>query len=264
MITRLAEVDAHEGPVYVAREQALYFTTQRHGRRVDIMRLSLADRSLSTVRANAAAANGMALDSDGTLLVCEQHPAAIGRLDPASGRRETVVDAYRGRRLNSPNDIVVKSDGSIWFTDPSYAHLQGFGPEPQLGDHVYRFAGGELELAAARFEKPNGLAFSPRESVLYVGDSEACVIDAFDVLDGRRLAHRRRFATIAQGHPDGLKVDRDGNVYTTGGPGLMVFSPTGALLREIDLPGAVNFAFAGDRLLVTADDAIWSTPVRGA
>jgi gluconolactonase len=205
----------------------------------------------------------MALARDGRLVVCEQHPAAIALVDPASGARETLVDAYRGLPLNSPNDVVVKSDGSVWFTDPSYAHLQGFGPEPRLGDHVYRFDG-ECELVADGFEKPNGLAFSPDESVLYVGDSEACVIDAFDVHDGRRLADRRRFATIEQGHPDGLKTDRRGNVYTTGGPGLLVFSPGGALVREVDLPGAVNFAFAGDRLLVTADDAIWAvetTPV---
>ena len=263
MIERLVATDAHEGPVYVASERALYFTTQRAGRRVDIMRLSLADGRISTVLADAGAANGMTLDHDGRLLVCEQQPAAISRIDPAGGARETVVDAYRGLPLNSPNDIVVKSDGSIWFTDPSYAHLQGFGPAPRLGDHVYCHDG-ELELAADGFEKPNGLAFSPDESVLYVGDSERCVVEAFDVVYGRMLTKRRLFATIEQGFPDGLKTDRRGNVYTTGGPGLLVFSPTGALVREIDLPGAVNFAFAGDRLLVTADDAIWSTPVQGA
>ncbi len=259
----IATTDAHEGPVYVAAEQALYFTTQRAGRRVDIMRLSLSDRRLSTVRADAGAANGMALDRDGRLLVCEQQPAAIARVDPATGERATVVDAYRGLPLNSPNDVVVKSDGSIWFTDPSYAHLQGFGPEPRLGDNVYRFDG-ECELVADGFEKPNGLAFSPDESVLYVGDSEACVIDAFDVLRGRVPANRRRFAAIEHGYPDGLKTDRRGNVYTTGGPGLLVFDPGGVLVLEIDLPGAVNFTFAGDRLLVTADDAIWAvetTPV---
>src|SRR5215216_429661 len=127
---RLAQTDAHEGPVYVAAEQALYFTTQRAGRRVDIMRLSLPDGRISTVLADANAANGMVLDRDGRLLVCEQRPAAIARVDPATGAREIVVDAYRGRALNSPNDVVVKSDGSLWFTDPSYAHLQGFGPEP--------------------------------------------------------------------------------------------------------------------------------------
>jgi len=190
-------------------------------------------------------------------------PAAISRIDPATGARETVVDAYRGRPLNSPNDVVVKSDGSIWFTDPSYAHLQGFGAAPQLGDNVYCHDGG-LQLVADGFGKPNGLAFSPDESVLYVGDSEECVIDAFDVLHGRVLANRRRFTTITRGVPDGLKTDGGGNVYTTGGPGLLVFAPTGALLREIELPGAVNFAFAGDRLLVTADDAIWSIPLKGA
>jgi gluconolactonase len=264
MMQLLARTDAHEGPVYVAAEQALYFTTQRAGRRVDIMRLSLADGRISTVLADAGAANGMTLGHDGRLVVCEQQPAAISRIDPATGGRETVVDAYRGLPLNSPNDVVVKSDGSIWFTDPSYAHLQGFGPEPALGDDVYRHDGDGLELAADGFEKPNGLAFSPDESVLYVGDSERCVVEAFDVHHGRRLANRRRFATIERGFPDGLKTDRRGNVYTTGGPGLLVFSPAGALLREIDLPGAVNFAFAGDHLLVTADDAIWSIPLQGA
>jgi gluconolactonase len=263
MTERLAQTDAHEGPVYVAAERALYFTTQRAGRRVDIMRLSLADGRVSTVLADAGAANGMTLDHDGRLIVCEQQPAAISRIDPVTGARETIVDAYRGLPLNSPNDVVVKSDGSIWFTDPSYAHLQGFGPEPRLGDHVYCHDG-ELELAAAGFAKPNGLAFSPDESVLYVGDSERRVVEAFDVVHGRMLTNRRVFAHIEQGFPDGLKTDRRGNVYTTGGPGLLAFSPTGALIGEIDLRGAVNFAFAGDRLLVTADDAIWSTPVLGA
>jgi gluconolactonase len=259
----LARTDAHEGPVYVAAERALYFTTQRAGRRVDIMRLSLDDGRISTVLADAAAANGMTLDHDGRLIVCEQQPAAISRIDPASGARETIVDAYRGLPLNSPNDVVVKSDGSIWFTDPSYAHVQGFGPEPRLGDHVYCHDG-ELELVADGFEKPNGLAFSPDESVLYVGDSERCIVEAFDVQHGRLLANRRLFAKVERGFPDGLKTDRRGNVYTTGGPGLLVFTPTGALIREIELAGAVNFAFAGDRLLVTADDAIWSIPVQGA
>jgi gluconolactonase len=257
MTELIVNTNAHEGPVYVASEQALYFTTQRAGRRVDIMRLSLADRRVTTVIADANAANGMALAPDGRLVVCEQAPAAIALVDRVTGARETLVRSYRGLPLNSPNDVAVKSDGSIWFTDPSYAYLQGFGAEPQLGDHVYCHDG-ELECVASSFEKPNGLAFSPDESVLYVGDSEACAIEAFDVLHGRVLANRRRFATIEHGYPDGLKTDRRGNVYTTGGPGLLVFSPSGALLREVEIPGAVNFAFAGGRLLITADDAICS------
>ena len=267
-LEHLVDVDAHEGPVYVAGEDALYFTSvPRPGPRVDIKRLDLGSLEVSVVRRDARAANGMTLGHDGRLIVCEQgsldQPAAITAVDPATGAVETIVDSWHGRPLNSPNDVVVKSDGSVWFTDPSYAHLQGFGPQPQLGDNVYCHDG-ELELAADGFVKPNGLAFSPDESLLYVGDSEARVIDVFDVDYGRLLVNRRRFATIEHGFPDGLKTDRRGNVYTTGGPGLLVFSPTGALLREIDLPGAVNFAFAGDRLLVTADDAIWSIPVQGA
>jgi gluconolactonase len=257
MIERLVETDAHEGPVYVAEGRALYFTTQRAGERVDIRRLDVASRRVTTVREDANVANGMTLAGDRRLLVCEQRPAAIALVDRTSGERETLVDSYRGRPLNSPNDVVVASDGSVWFTDPSYAHLQGFGPPPQLADHVYRHANGRLDAVAGGFDKPNGLAFSPDESVLYVGDSERRHVKAFDVIDGR-LENERIFAEIGTGYPDGIKVDAAGNVYTTGGPGLQVFDPSGALVREISIAGAVNLAFGGDVLFVTADDAIWS------
>jgi gluconolactonase len=209
---RLVETDAHEGPVYVASEDALYYTTARP--QVEIRRLDLSSRSVSTVRADTGVANGMTLDHDGRLLVCEQQPAAITRFDPSTGEVETVVDRFRGRPLNSPNDVIVARDGSIWFTDPSYAHLQGFGPEPQLTDAVYRYAGGELELVAEGFEKPNGLALSPDERVLYVGDSEACLIWAFE------NGARRLFAEIAPGYPDGIKVDGAGRVYSSAGDGI--------------------------------------------
>ena len=160
--------------------------------------------------------------------------------------------------------MVVKSDGAIWFTDPSYAHLQGFGPEPRLGDHVYcvrrraraRRETGSTSPTGSR-SRPTSRALRRRQRALRDRgvrrrSTAACSPTA------------ARFATIERGFPDGLKTDRRGNVYTTGGAGLLVFSPAGALLREIDLPGAVNFAFAGDRLLVTADDAIWSIPLQGA
>ena len=134
MTEKLVTADAHEGPVYVAAERALYFTTQRAGRRVDIMRLSVADGRISTVLVDAAAANGMTLGHDGRLVVCQQQPAAISLIDPATGARETVVDAFRGLPLNSPNDVVVKSDGSIWFTDPVFGLLgnyEGYKAEPE-------------------------------------------------------------------------------------------------------------------------------------
>jgi gluconolactonase len=255
-LTRLVETDAHEGPVFVAGDGALYFTTQRPD--VAIKRLALDSGEITTVRAGANVANGMALDGDGRLIVCEQHPAAITRFDPTSGGVETLVDCYDGKPLNSPNDVVVKRDGSIWFTDPSYGHLQGFRPPPQLPDAVYRYADGELAMIADGFDKPNGLAFSPDEDVLYVGDNGASRrIVAFDVVEGRRLANGRVFAPGTPGHPDGLKVDARGRVYASASDGIRIYEPSGEQVGEIAVPGAVNFAFAGRDLFITADDAIW-------
>jgi gluconolactonase len=259
-LARLVGTDAHEGPVYVAAEHALYFTSApRPGPHVAIKRLDLARLELRVVLDGANGANGMTLDRDGSLLVCEQGTrmtdARISRLDRRTGARETVVDSYRGLPLNSPNDVVVASDGSIWFTDPSYGYLQGFRPPPQLLDAVYRFDGA-LECVADSFDKPNGLAFSPDERTLYVGDSEACRIYAFDVAGGR-LANQRLFAEISPGYPDGIKVAPDGRVFSSCASGLQIFDPSGELDGEIDLPGAVNFTF-GDALYITTDTAIWA------
>jgi gluconolactonase len=268
--TLVAETDAHEGPVYVAGEHALYFTTVRR-ERVAIKRLDLADGTVRVVRGDANNANGMALDLEGRLVVCEQgtleQPARISRLDRRSGEVETLVDSWAGVPLNSPNDVVVKSDGTIWFTDPSYGYLQGFRPKPELGDHVYRYdpATDSLSLAADGFDKPNGLAFSPDEQVLYVGDNGAPKkLIAFDVGEGDELGGRRVLATSAGDHPDGLKVDSAGRIYASAPSGVKIFSPTGELLGEIDLPGAVIFAFGGpelDVLYITADTAIWAAGV---
>jgi gluconolactonase len=274
-VEKLVDVDAHEGPVYSNREHALYFTTTpKPGPAVSIARLDLETLDLSVVRHSANGANGMALAPDGRLLVCEQgtprERARISAVDPTNGTAETVVDELAGLPLNSPNDIVVARDGSIWFTDPSYGFLQGFKPEPAHGDYVYRFDGRRLTVVEDSFDKPNGLAFSPDESILYVGDSGANHelgsfdprrphhIRAFDVADGKRLEQSRLFATITPGFPDGLKVDADGRVYSSSFSGVQIFSPEGELLEEIDLPGAVNFAFAGSTLLITTDTAIWA------
>jgi gluconolactonase len=257
-LTRVVETDAHEGPVYVD-DDALYFTTQRPD--VAIRRLALSTGEVTTVRAAANVANGMALDADGWLIVCEQHPAAITRFDPASGSVETLVDSYDGKPLNSPNDVVVTRDGAVWFTDPSYGHLQGFRPRPELPDAVYRYADGELTLVADGFDKPNGLAFSPDEDVLYVGDNGAPRrILAFDVVDGRALAGGRVIAHSTPEHPDGLKVDGAGRIFASAADGVRIYEPTGEQVGEIPLPGAVNFTFGGrdgDALFITADDAIW-------
>jgi gluconolactonase len=294
----VVETDAHEGPVYASGEDALYFTTlPRPGDvpapgspRVAIKRLALdGDRfpvdpaRVSVVRPDANTANGMALDTEGRLVVCEQgtrsQHAAVTRLDPVTGAVETVVDSFGGLRLNSPNDVVVKSDGTIWFTDPSYGHLQGFRPAPETGDHVYRYdpRDGGLSVVAGSFDKPNGLAFSPDETVLYVGDSGANQepgtfnperphhVRAFDVVGGRELANERLFRVISPGFPDGIKVDSEGRVYVSSFSGVQVFAPTGDLLGEVQLPGAVNFTFGGPDLsvlFITADDAIWAAQLQ--
>jgi gluconolactonase len=284
-LTPVAEVDAHEGPVYFAEENALYFTTlPRPGPdrspSVQVKRLSLdqPDR-VSVLVDDANAANGMTAAPDGMLLVCEQgsrwQRARIARLDRTAGERETVVDSWRGLPLNSPNDVVVAADGAIWFTDPSYGHLQGFRPEPQVGDFVYRHdpATGQTTVVADGFDKPNGIAFSPDQRVLYVTDSGANQesgsyhvgrphhIKAFDVVDGRRLTGERLFAVISPGFPDGLKVDAGGRVYASSFSGVQVHSPVGELLGEIALPGTVNFCFGGlehNLLLITTDTAVWA------
>jgi gluconolactonase len=290
----VAETDAHEGPVYIPGHDALYFTTlprpgnipapgtpQAAIRRLALNGLSFpVDESrLSVLPADVHVPNGMTLDHDGHLVVCEQgtrsEHARISRVDPVTGQVEGLVDGWGGLRLNSPNDVVVRGDGTIWFTDPSYGYLQGFRPEPQLGDYVYRFdpRSGRLSVVADCFDKPNGLAFSPDERILYITDSGANQepgsyyvqrphhILAFDVRHGTHLAGGRLFAVTTPGFPDGLKVDPSGRVYASSPDGVQVFSPAGDLIGQISVPGAVNFAFGGpggDVLFITTDTAIWA------
>ena len=287
-LVRVVDVNAHEGPVYSPGEDALYFTTvpKRDGRgiprvaiervQLDGLRFPLETSWITTVRAEANVANGMFGDRDGSLVVCEQgtmaRPARIARVERATGVATTLVDALGGFRLNSPNDVVVRSDGTIWFTDPSYGFLQGFRPKPQLCDLVYRYhpREGSLTIAADSFDKPNGLAFSPDESVLYVADNGGPHhLLAFDVRPDGSLTGRRVVAVGTPEHPDGVKVDADGRIYVSSLSGIQVFEPEGRLIGEISLPGAVNFTFGGhDRnvLFITADTAIWAAAlnVKGA
>lgn len=276
LVTRLelvVETDAHEGPVYAADEHALYFASTRRGR-VSIKRIDLTTRSVSVVRQDANNANGMVLDREGRLVVCEQgnftEPARISRLDRTTGEVEVLLE----EGLSSPNDAVVAADGAIWFTDPSYGVLQGFRPRSVAADRVWRLdpERGKGAIVATSLDKPNGLAFSPDESVLYVGDSGAIHgpedydpvrprrVLTFDVVGGR-LGNERLFADEIPGFPDGLKVDADGCVYVSSAGGVLVFDPDGTPLGEIEIPGAVNFAFGGpdgDVLYITRDDSVWA------
>jgi gluconolactonase len=287
-LVKVVDANAHEGPVYMRGEDTLYFTTlpeiTASGlRNVAIQRVQLEGEhfpldasQVSTVVPQTRIANGMTLDHNGRLIVCEQGTRAdharISRLNPQTGALETVVDAWCGLRFNSPNDAVVKSDGSIWFTDPSYGFHQGFKPAPMIGDYVYRFdpRNSSLSVVADAFLKPNGLAFSHDESVLYVVDSGGDLapdgigprhVIAFDVIEGRHLANARLFAVIQPGFPDGIKVDAAGRVYISSASGVQVYNPSGDLIGEIALPGTVNFTFGGPNhnvLFITNDTAIWA------
>lgn len=291
------ETNAHEGPVYVADEQALYFTTVpssnnipvANSKQVAIKRISLksnhfplAPDTATTVRAASNMANGMTLDREGQLVICEQGTkvttARISRLNLQTGEGETIVDAWRGLRFNSPNDVVVKSDGTVWFTDPSYGYLQGFKDSPLLGDYVYRYepSKGQTSVVADSFNKPNGLAFSPDESILYINDSGAIQgpgsyyvnlphhIRAFDVVNGTHLVNDRLFAVVSPGIPDGLKVDADGRVYSSSASGLLVYNAGGDLIGEIVAPGVANFTFGGagnNVIYMMADTVIWAAEI---
>jgi gluconolactonase len=284
---RLVRTDAHEGPTYLSAEDALYITTVPRDRppsalvkriALDGDALELEPERVTAVPGDAVMPNGMTAWGS-RLLVCEQggldRPARLSALNPATGAVTTVVDAVGPRPLNSPNDVVVRRDGSIWFTDPAYGHLQGFRPAPALPDAVYRFdpATGRIEMVADGFDKPNGLVFSPDETVLYVADSGAVqgpgsysadrphCVHAYDVLGGDRLGSRRLVDVTTPGTPDGLTVDEDGRLYVCCADGVRVLSPDGTLLGRIAVPGgAVNLTFGGrnrDRLFITADTAVW-------
>ena len=287
-LTKIVDGDLHEGPVYVPDGDALFVTSRpRPNQPSTIIRVDLdgtapcePDR-VRTLATDATMPNGMTLDREGFLVVCEQgdmtNDACISRIDPLSSARTVVVDRWRGRRLNSPNDVAVSPDGAIWFTDPSYGHLQGFRPEPELGDFVYRWdpASGLVDVVADGFDKPNGIALSADGATLYVtdsgadrgaGDGTVAVgrphhVLAFDVVGGRRLTSRRLLAVTAPGTPDGLKVDIGGRVYVSSTSGVLVFDPYGSLLGEIAIAGTVNFTFGGrdgNVLFVTTDTAVWA------
>ena len=296
----MAETDAHEGPVYVPGEDALYFTSLPRTQdtpaagtpQAVIKRLALDGLSfpvdpsrLSVLPAEVHMPNGMTLGHDGSLVVCEQgtraEHARISRVDPGTGQVGTLTESCGGLRLNSPNDVAVRSDGTIWFTDPSYGYLQGFRPGPQIGDYVYRYdpVSGRLSVVADSFDKPNGLAFSPDQQTLYVTDSGANQepgsyhvgrphrIMAFDVQGGSHLGPGRLFAVTTPGFPDGIKVDLAGRVYASSFSGVQVFSPAGDLIGQIRLPGAVNFTFGGpggEVLFITTDTAIWAAVLNPA
>lgn len=231
------------------------------------------EQGVSVYRADSNFSNGNTRDLQGRLVTCEHGTRRVTRTEP-DGSITVVADRFEGKRLNSPNDVVVHRDGGIWFTDPTYGILsdyEGFKAEPeQAGRNVYRIDphSGEVTCVASDFVQPNGLAFSPDGTTLYVADSARSHdpdsphhIRALHVKEGSWLGQSRVFATIEPGVPDGLRVDVQGNVWTSAGDGVQCFAPDGTLLGKILLPEtAANLTFGGprrNRLFITANTSLY-------
>ncbi len=253
-----------EGPVWLKDERALLFSDIPEDR---IYRWSEAD-GLSVFREPSGLSNGNTLDREGRLLTCEHGNRRVSRTE-ADGTVVTLADRYQGKRLNSPNDIVVKSDGSIYFTDPPYGlgGRHGKPGEKELDyQGVFRLSadGETLTLLTFQFHRPNGLAFSPDESILYINDSRGGFIRAFGVEPDGALGGAWLFAELLgeePGGPDGMKVDTQGNVYCTGPGGVWVFNAMAEKLGRIDTPiPPANLAWGDDdwcTLYMTARESLY-------
>lgn len=222
-------------------------------------------RALGTFRKPSNHTNGNTLDREGRLISAE-HDGRVTRTE-ANGKVTNLVESFEGKRLNSPNDAVVKRDGSIWFTDPDYG-LAGRAKE-QIGNYVYRFDPATRNITAVvkDFDKPNGLCFSPDESKLYVADSgKPHHIRVFDVQPNGTLANGRIFVVIDKGGPDGIRADEAGRIWSSSGDGAQVFSPEGQLLVRILLPeAAANLTFGGKNgrtLFLTARKSLYAVETR--
>ncbi len=212
-------------------------------------------------------ANGLTLDREGRLLACEHSGRQLSRIE-ADGRVVTVADRYGGKRLNSPNDVVVRSDGAIYFTDPPYGIEPEEKEQPCNGVYVIT-AAGELQLLADDFERPNGLAFSPDESILYVDDSYHRHVRAFAVSVDGTISNSRVIADMDHpqpGSPDGMKVDSEGNLYVTGATGIWVFEADGTHLGVIVTPERPANCAWGDEdrrsLYITARTSLYRVRVK--
>jgi gluconolactonase len=264
-----------EGPVYVPAEDCVYWSDIPNDR---VLRFSEADGA-SVALQPAGYANGHTLDREGRIIRCEHGRRRVSRVEH-DGTLTTIADSYAGGRLNSPNDVVVKSDGTIWFSDPPYGIVsdrEGHKADSeQAGCFVFRCdpRDGALSVVSDAFEDPNGLAFSPDESILYVSDTSRARraggrhhLFACDLLgDGTRLGEPRAFAVCEPGLFDGFRVDGDGNLWTSAGESVAIYAPDGVRLGRIPLPEVVsNCTFggaAGTTLFITATSALYALQTR--
>lgn len=259
-----------EGPVWFPAHNMLLFSDIPNAR----LYQWTPEGGASIYRQNSDYANGNTRDPDGRLLTCQHGTRSVVRTEH-DGRRTIIADKYDGKRLNSPNDVVVRSDGSIWFSDPTYgilSDLEGYRATPeQEGSFVYRVDPANLAISVVSqdFVQPNGIAFSSDERRLYIAESGSShdpavpsVLKAFDVTPDGQLQNVRCFAEIDAGLPDGLRVDCHDNIWCSAADGVHVFSEAGNLLGKILVPETVaNLTFGGERgnlLLITATTSVYS------
>ena len=260
-----------EGPAYFAAGRYLVWSDIPNDR---LLRFDECDGSVSVFRQPAYNENGHTVDRQGRLVSCEHRGRAVTRTEH-DGSRTVLAASYQGKRLNSPNDAVVKSDGSIWFTDPTYgidSEYEGDAAVSDIGaSYVYRLdpESGHVEMVADDLFKPNGLAFSPDEGLLYIADtgfthdeSVTPKINVYPVIDGVKLGKARLFSECDAGLYDGLRVDVLGHVWTSAGDGVHVFHPDGTLIGKVPVPELVaNVCFGGikrNRLFICGQTSLYS------
>jgi gluconolactonase len=267
-----------EGPVWFGDARCLVWSDIPNDR---MMRWDEQTGAVSVWRHPSAFPNGSTRDTAGRLVTCEHGGRRVTRTE-YDGTVTVLADRWQGSPLNSPNDVVVTRDGSVWFTDPTFGisgDYEGHRAVAELPTHVYRVDGttGELSVAVPGLRSPNGLAFSPDESLLYVVESDGTPgrdIVVLDVVDGV-ATNPRVLVEAGDGHPDGLRVDEDGNLWCGWGTGpdrdgVRVFAPDGTVIGHIDLPErCANVAFGGrfrNRLFMAATSSIYALHVntRGA
>ena len=258
--------DWTEGPVWFGDAGCLLFSDIPNDR---ILRLT-PDAGITTFRQPSNHANGHTRDREGRLVSCEHGLRRVTRTEH-DGRITVLADGYDGKRLNSPNDVVVDGHGAVWFTDPHYGIMsdyEGFRAEQELPCHVYRIdPDGTMRSVLTDFNCPNGLAFSPDETRLYVADTgrmherDDQHIRVFDVEDGR-LTGGRVFHVVDPGAADGIRCDTEGNLWSSAGDGVHCLSPDGELLGRILVPETVsNLCFGGrakHRLYITATTSLYA------